>query len=129
MQSPKKEVIIPEGGAKSLAPYSPGIRFGNLIFTSGQIGLDPNTGKILPGGVAAETHQAIKNIEKILKASGSKLENILKVCIYVRDIDDYGTVNKVYGEYFTDLPPARSVVQGKLPAEALVELDAIAFVG
>lgn len=129
MESPLKEVIIPKGGTKPLAPYSPGIRFGNLVFTSGQIGLDPNTGKLVTGGIAVETKQALLNLEKILKSAGSSLENVLKITVFVSNIDDYGLVNQVYGEFFKEKPPARAVVQGKLPAGALVEFDAIAFVG
>jgi len=123
-----KEVIIPEGGAKPLAPYSPGIRSGNLVFTSGQIGLDPKTGKLAPGGVEAETRQALTNLGTILKAAGSSFENVLKVTVYVKEIADYGHVNEIYGQFFTEDPPARAIIQGDLPAGALVEFDAIALV-
>lgn len=128
MSNIKKEVIIPAGGAKPLAPYSPGIRFGNFVFTSGQIGLSPETGKLVSGGIEAETRQALVNLGKILEAAGSDLDHILKVTVYVKNIADYGTVNQVYGEYFRVDPPARAIIQGDLPAGALVEFDAIASV-
>lgn len=128
MQITKKEVIIPEGGAKPLAPYSPGIRFGQLVFTSGQIGLDPQTGKLVAGGLEAETRQALTNLSKILEAAGSSLADVLKVTVFLKNIDDYGFVNQVYAEFFINKPPARSIVQGALPAGAAVEFDAIAQV-
>jgi 2-iminobutanoate/2-iminopropanoate deaminase len=123
----EKEVIIPAGGAKPLAPYSPGVRFGDLVFTSGQIGLDPDTGKLIPGGIAAETRQALKNMSAILTAAGSSLGQVLKITVYVAKIADYGQVNEIYGEFFTAEPPARAIIQGDLPAGALVEFDAIAY--
>lgn len=126
MQISEKEVIVPKGGAKPLAPYSPGIRWDQLVFTSGQIGLDPETGKLVSGGVEAETRQALQNLSKILEAAGSSLGQVLKVTVYVSNIEDYGAVNQVYAEFFTEKPPARAIVQGALPAGALVEFDAIA---
>ena len=129
MQIPEKQVIIPEGGAKPLAPYSPGIRFGQLVFTSGQIGLDPQTGKLVTGGVEAETRQALTNLSKILAAAGSSIAQVLKVTVYLKNIDEYGLVNQIYADFFTENPPARAIVQGALPAGAAVEFDAIAIVG
>jgi 2-iminobutanoate/2-iminopropanoate deaminase len=123
-----KEVIIPKGSARPLAPYSPGIRAGDFIFTSGQIGLDPETGKLVSGGVKAETKQALENLKKILEAVGSSLDHVVKVTVYLKDIDDYGLVNEVYASYFNNYPPARAIIQGALPAGAYVEFDAVAIV-
>jgi len=128
MKTPKKEVIIPEGGAKPLAPYSPGIRFGNLVYTSGQIGLDPKTGKLVSSSLEEEVRQAMVNLAKILEASGSSLTHAIKITVYIKDIADYPIVNRIYGEFFLKNPPARAVIQGMLPAGASVEFDAIAFV-
>lgn len=126
----QKEILIPEGGAKPLAPYSPGIRYGDLLFSSGQIGLDPATGKLVPGGVAAETRQALANLGAVLTAGGSSFEQALKVTVFLADMNDYGAVNEVYGEYFGENPPARSAFQVvALPAGALVEIEAVAAVG
>jgi 2-iminobutanoate/2-iminopropanoate deaminase len=126
MKSPRKEVIIPDGGAPPLAPYSPGIRFGNLVFTSGQIGLDPHTGKLVSTSLEDETRQALVNLNKILEAAGSSLTQALKITVYIKDIADYPVVNKIYGEFFLKDPPARAVIQGMLPAGAAIEFDAIA---
>lgn len=127
MQTSDKEVIIPKGGVKPLAPYSPGIRWENLVFTSGQIGLDPENGKLVSGGVADETRQTLKNLNAVLEAANSSLNNVLKITVYLKDIEDYAVVNKVYADFFNERPPSRSVVEGALPAHALVEMDAIAF--
>jgi len=126
MKTPKKEVIIPEGGAKPLAPYSPGIRFGNLVFISGQIGLDPETGQLVSSSLEEETRQALKNLSKILEAAGSSLDKAIKITVYIKDINDYGRINTIYGEFFKEDPPARAIIQGLLPAGASVEFDAVA---
>lgn len=129
MHFPPKEVIIPVGGAKPLAPYSPGIRLGELVFTSGQVALDPETGKLVEGGVEAQTRQAMINLGKVLEAAGSSFASALKVTIFMVDINDYAAINQVYGEFFPQDPPARSAVQvSALPAGALVEIEAIAVV-
>jgi 2-iminobutanoate/2-iminopropanoate deaminase len=129
MQSPKKEVIIPKGGSKPLAPYSPGIRTGNLVFTSGQVALDPSTGKLMEGGIEAETRQALTNLKAVLEAANSSLDDVVKVTVFLNDINDYGKVNEVYGTFFTQDPPARSAFQAaKLPISALVMIEAVALV-
>ena len=128
MPIPDKIVVIPEGGVKPLAPYSPGIRWDRLVFTSGQIGLDPSNNKLVLGGVESETRQALLNLSSILEAAGSSLMHVLKITVYIKDINDYALVNNVYGEFFTEKPPARAVIQGALPAGASVEFDAIAVV-
>jgi 2-iminobutanoate/2-iminopropanoate deaminase len=129
MSSNKKEVIIPAGGAKPVAPYSPGIRFGELVFTSGQIGLDPASGKIVEGGVAAQAQQALENLKAVLEATGSDMEQVLKTTVFLNDMADYGAVNEVYAGFFQGDPPARSAVQvAGLPLGALVEVEAVAVV-
>jgi len=128
MKTPKKDVIIPEGGAKPLAPYSPGIRFGNFVYTSGQLGLDPLTGELITSSIEDETRQALVNLSKILEAAGSSLDHAIKITVYIKDIDDYARINAVYGEFFDSDPPARAIIQGLLPAGASVEFDAVAFV-
>ncbi len=126
---PKKEVIIPEGGAKPLAPYSPGIRVGHFVYTAGQVGLDPASGELVQGGIRAETRQALNNLSKILEAAGSDLAHVIKTTVFLNDINDYGPMNEVYAEFFTDDPPARSALQvGKLPIGAQVEIEAVAVV-
>ena len=124
----KKEIVIPSGGVKPLAPYSPAIRIGKFVYTSGQIGIDPKTGKLAPGGVTAETRQTLENLSNLLITAGASLETAVKVTVYLRDIEDYNLVNEVYADFFREMSPARSIVQGKLPAGAMIEIDAIAFV-
>lgn len=129
MHAPKKEVIIPEGGAKPLAPYSPGIRVGPFVYTAGQIGLDPATNKLVEGNVQTETRQALTNLKAVLEAGGSDLEHVVKTTVFLKDIDDFGAMNDVYAEFFKDDPPARSAIQaGRLPLGALVEIEAVAVV-
>jgi 2-iminobutanoate/2-iminopropanoate deaminase len=124
---PDKKVIIPKGGAQPLAPYSPGIRYRNLIFCSGQIGLDPVTNQLVKGEVAAQAEQALQNLDAILKAAGASFASVLKVTIFLTDIADYAAVNEVYGKYFEIDPPARSAIEVvALPGGALVEIEALA---
>ena len=124
----KREIIIPKYGAKPLAPYSPAIKVGQFVYTSGLIGINPKTGGLVNGGVKAETRQALENLGKLLEAAGSSFEGVIKVTLFLSDIEDYGLVNDVYGEFFTVDPPARSIIQGKLPAGAFVEIDAVALI-
>jgi 2-iminobutanoate/2-iminopropanoate deaminase len=126
----KKEVIIPQGGAKPLAPYSPAIRLdGQLVFTSGQVGIDPATGKLAQGGVEAQARQALENLKAVLLAAGAGLDGVVKTTVFLADMDDYGKVNEIYGEFFPSEPPARSAVQvARLPIGALVEIEALAYV-
>ena len=125
----EKQVIIPEGGAKPMAPYSPGIRYGELLFTAGQIGLDPATDKLVPGGVEAEARQSLENLGKILKAGGAGFDSLLKVTVFLADMNDYAAVNAIYGDYVGEHPPARSAVQVvALPGGARVEIEAVAAV-
>ncbi len=124
-----KEVIIPAGGAKPLAPYSPGIRVGDFVYTAGQVGLDPATGKLVEGGVQAETRQALENLKKILDAAGSGMAQVIKTTVFMTDMANYGPINEIYGQYFSEEPPARSAVAVRaLPAGALVEIEAVAVV-
>lgn len=124
----KKEVIIPEGGAKPLAPYSPGIRVGSFLYTAGQIGLDPATGELVAGGVAAQARRALQNLQAILSAAGTGFDRVVKTTVFLSAIEDYAAVNEVYGEFFPNDPPARSAVAvAGLPAGALVEIEAIAI--
>ncbi|MBI3160772.1 MAG: reactive intermediate/imine deaminase [Chloroflexi bacterium] len=125
----EKQVIIPAGGAKPLAPYSPGIRAGQFVFTAGQVGLDPAAHKLVPGGVQAEARQALENLKKILEAAGSSMGQVVKTTVFMTEMSNYGPINEVYGEYFKENPPARSAVAVReLPAGALVEIEAIALV-
>jgi 2-iminobutanoate/2-iminopropanoate deaminase len=127
MSPSAKQVIFPGEGAKPIGPYSPAIRFGHLVFTSGQTGLDPKTGKLVSGGVEAEAKQALENVGTLLKAAGVSFENVVKTTLFLKDIADFATVNQVYATYFSQDPPARSTFQvAALPGGALVEIETIA---
>ena len=129
MLPPEKEVIIAEKAPKALGPYSVGIRVGHLVFTAGQLGIDRNTGELVPGGLQAETRQALLNLQNILEASGSSLQNVVKTTVFLRDMGDFAAMNAIYGEFFTEKCPARSAVQvAALPKAAAVEIEAVAVV-
>ncbi|MBN2148364.1 MAG: RidA family protein [Anaerolineales bacterium] len=128
MQPPEKEIIIADLAPKPIGPYSAGIRFGHLVFTAGQLGIDPATGKLVADGVEAETRQALKNLQNILESAGSSLTQVVKTTVFLRDMGDFSRMNAVYGQFFSEKPPARSAVQvAALPLGAAVEIEAIAI--
>jgi len=128
MYSLEKEVITTDKAPKALGPYSAGIRVGNMVFTAGQVGIDPEIGDIVDGGIEAETRQVLTNIQAVLKAAGSSLERVVKTTVFLRDMNDFSKMNAVYAEFFTNKPPARSTVQvGALPKGVAVEIEAVAF--
>jgi 2-iminobutanoate/2-iminopropanoate deaminase len=114
---------------EAIGPYSQAIRAGNLVFLSGQIPLNPITGKIVEGDIGAQTRRVMDNLAAVLAAANLSFANVVKSTIYVVDLNDYATVNEVYGERFKENPPARSTVQvAALPRGARVEIDLIAAV-
>lgn len=122
----RSAIATPKAPA-AVGPYSQAIRVGDLIFTAGQLGLDPATGTFAGEDVAAQTCQAMRNLQAILESAGSGLEQIVKTTIFVTDLADFKTVNRVYGEFFTGDPPARSTVEvSALPLGGRVEIEAIA---
>jgi 2-iminobutanoate/2-iminopropanoate deaminase len=129
MFPPEKEVIIAEKAPKAIGPYSVGIRVGHLVFTAGQLGIDRATGELVPGGIEAETNQAILNLQNVLEAAGSGLEMVVKTTVFLQDMNDFARMNAVYGQFFKDNPPARSTVQvAALPKGGAVEIDTIAVI-
>jgi 2-iminobutanoate/2-iminopropanoate deaminase len=125
----KKEVVVAEAAPKAIGPYSAAIKAGQYVFTAGQLGIDPFSGEILEGGVESQTRQALKNLEAVLTAAGSSLENVIKTTVFLFDMNDFGAMNGIYGEFFTEKFPARSAVQvARLPKDGLVEIEAIALV-
>ena len=126
---PMKEVIETTDAPAPIGPYSVGIKAGNLIFTAGQIGIVPGTGELVEGGVQAETRQALSNLTAVLAAAGVGLDAIVKTTVFLRDIKDFGAMNAIYGEFFTENFPARSALQvGALPKGAAVEIESIAVI-
>jgi 2-iminobutanoate/2-iminopropanoate deaminase len=125
-----KQILTSEQAPKAIGPYSAGIRTGNLVFTAGQLGINPSTGEFVSDEISAQTRQALKNLQAVLEAGGASLENVVKATVFLRDMDDFGAMNEVYAEFFTQNPPARSAVQvARLPKDAAVEIEAIAIVG
>ncbi len=120
--------IRTDDAPKAIGPYSQGIVYKDLLFLSGQIGLNPKTGVIEAATIEGQTRQVIRNIEAVLAAVGSDLSRVLKVTVYLTNIDEFSTFNKIYGEFFGEMPPARSTVEvSKLPRDAKVEVDVIAY--
>jgi len=111
------------------APYSQGIRFGDLVFVSGQLGIDPATGSLVDGGIAEQTEQVMQNLSAILEEAGSGLKQLVKTTIYLADLGDFQAMNEVYARHLGNEPPARATTQaGGLPSGALVEIEAIAHI-
>ena len=122
-----KEVIFTEKAPKAIGPYSQAQKVGDLLFTSGQIPLNPSTGELVTE-IKAATKQSLENIKAILEAAGTSLENVVKTVVYIKNMNDFGDVNEVYGEYFKENAPARSCVEvARLPKDALVEIEAKAI--
>jgi len=122
-----KEIIATDGAPPALGPYSQAIKSGNLVFTAGQVGLDPATGKLVPGDVSAQAERALQNLGAVLEAAGSSLQNVVKATVFMQNMGDYAAVNAVYARYLGAQPPARSAVAvAGLPAGALVEIEVIA---
>lgn len=127
MGSKSREVVLPEGSAKPLGPYSPGIRTEGFVFAAGTTGVDPATGTLVAGGIEAQTRQAIQNLSRVLEAGGSSLKQVVKTTVFLLDMGDFAKMNQVYASFFRDEPPARSTIQvAALPGGASVEIEAIA---
>ena len=121
------QILRTETAPLPIGPYSQAVRVGDFIFISGQVGVDPKTKALVLGGIEAQTRQALENIKSILYASGSSLEEAVKVTVFLGDMKDFKKMNDVYSMFFKTNPPARTTVQAKLPlANAVVEIDAIA---
>lgn len=123
----RRVVTLP--GAKANGIFSPAIVSGELVFTSGQIGIDPKTGQLATGGIEAQTEQVFRNLRAVLEAAGSSTEHILKATVFLADMDDYNTMNELYRRQFKGDPPARTTVQvARLPRDARIEIEALAIV-
>ena len=124
-----KQAISTPSAPAAIGPYSQAIRSGNLVFLSGQISLDPETGKVVEGDAAVQTARVLQNLSAILDAAGSSLGQVLKTTVYLQNMADFAMMNEVYARFFTDNPPARATVEvARLPRNVLVEIDLIAEV-
>ncbi|NYE57811.1 RidA family protein [Carboxydothermus ferrireducens] len=122
-----KEVINTSKAPQAIGPYSQAIKVNGFLFVSGQIGINPQTGELVPGGVEAQIKQAMENIRQILSAAGMEFSHVVKTTIFITNMDDFTAVNKIYSEYFGKVFPARSCIAvASLPKGALVEVEVVA---
>ena len=123
-----KEIIQTEHAPHAIGPYSQAIKSNGLVFASGQIPTDPQTGQFVPGGIEAQTEQVLKNLSAVLEAAGSGLDRVVKTTVFLADMQEFAAMNEVYARFFKEEPPARATVEAaRLPRDAKVEIDAIAL--
>lgn len=125
----KKKVLATDKAPKAVGPYSQGIRIGDLVYTAGQIALDPETGQMVEGDVAAQTEQVLRNLTAVLESARTSLAHVVKTTVFLQQMSDFAAMNEVYARVFGDTRPARSTVTvAGLPLGALVEIEAVALV-
>lgn len=125
----EKEIINTKKAPAAIGPYSQAIKAGNLVFTSGQIPINPETGELVNDDIKKATERSLENVKAILEEAGTCLDKVIKTVVFVKDMNDFAAVNEVYGKYFTSNQPARSCVEvGSLPKDALVEIEVVALV-
>ncbi|GAB4366810.1 MAG: RidA family protein [Calditrichia bacterium] len=124
-----KKIIKTDQAPEPVGPYNQAVIAGNLIFTAGQIPIDPATGKLEVNEIQTQTRRAIKNLEAVLKAAGSDLSKVVKTTVFLKDLNDFAAMNEVYAEFFSSNSPARSAVEvARLPKDVLIEIECIALV-
>jgi len=122
-----RQLVTAPDAPKAMGAYSPAIKAGNLLFISGQIPVDPATGNLVQGDIAAQAEQVMRNLTALLRAAGASFTNVVRTTVYLADMDDFTGMNEVYGRYIVDPPPARATVQvARLPRDVKIEIDAIA---
>jgi reactive intermediate/imine deaminase len=123
-----KEIIRSASAPAAIGPYSQAVRAGDLLFVSGQLGLDPATKKLVEGGVGAQTQRALENVAHIVAAAQTDLGAVVKTTVFLQSMDDFGAMNEVYARFFPENPPARAAFQvARLPLGALVEIEAVVY--
>jgi 2-iminobutanoate/2-iminopropanoate deaminase len=124
-----KEIISTTNAPSAIGPYSQAIKVGNMVFVSGQIPIDSATGEFVSNDVKEQTVQVLKNLSAVLEAAGATLNDVVKTTVFIADMNDFGVMNEVYGQFFNDNKPARATVQAaRLPRDAKVEIDCIAVI-
>ena len=124
-----KEIISTENAPGAIGPYSQAVKTENMVFVSGQIPIDPQTGEFVSNDVGEQTRQVLKNLSAVLEAAGSDLNNVVKTTVFLADMNDFAAMNEIYAEYFSENKPARATVQAaRLPRDARVEIDCIALI-
>ena len=125
-----RTTVVSSEAPKAIGPYSQAVVSRGFVFCSGQVPLDPATGRLVEGDIAIQTERALMNLAAILEAGGSSLGRVVKTTVYLKDLGDFKAMNEVYGRFFSSEPPARTTVQAaRLPLDALIEIDAIACIG
>ncbi|HET9917108.1 MAG TPA: RidA family protein [Candidatus Binatia bacterium] len=124
-----RETVSTDKAPKAIGPYEQAIKVGDLVYTAGQIPVDPQTGNLVSGGIAEQTRQVLENLKAVLEAAGSSLDKVIKATVFLKNMADFAALNEVYGEYLGNAKPARSTVAvADLPRGALVEIDLVAMV-
>ena len=125
-----KKIIHTDQAPKAVGPYSQAVSTGNLLFTAGQVAIDPATGKLVDGGIKEQTRQVMQNLKAILTAAGTDFSKVVKSTVFLQDMKQFADFNQVYAEYFPSEPPARSTFQvGALPLGAVVEIEMVVALG
>jgi 2-iminobutanoate/2-iminopropanoate deaminase len=123
-----KKIVASEGAPKAIGPYSQAVVYNGVAYLSGQIPLDPATGQIVEGDIAAQTERVLENLKAVLEACGSSLQQVLKTSVFLKDMGEFPKMNEVYGKYFSVNPPARATVEvARLPRDVRIEIEAIAI--
>jgi 2-iminobutanoate/2-iminopropanoate deaminase len=124
----EKKVVATKDAPQPIGPYSQAIKAGGFVFASGQIALDPATGKLIEGDIKAQTERVLKNLSAVLAAAGSSMDRVVRTTVFLKNISDFPAMNEVYGQFFKNEPPSRSTVQvAALPRDALLEIDVVAL--
>ena len=124
----RKKVIQTEKAPKAIGPYSQAIRTDTMVYTAGQIGIDPASGELIAVSVEEQTRQALTNVRNVLEAAGSSMENVVKTTVFLKDMNDFSKMNAIYAEFFGENPPARSTIAvAGLPKGGLVEIETVAL--
>lgn len=125
----KIEVISTKDAPKAIGPYSQAVRVQNMVYTSGQIPVEPLSGEVVGGGIESQIKQVLENLKAVLAEAGTGLENVIKTTVFIKDMKDFALVNQIYGQYFKEPYPARSCVElARLPKDVLIEIEAVAIV-
>lgn len=128
MTAPSKSIIATDQAPAAIGPYSQAIKANGIVYTAGQIPLDPATGEVVPGDITAQTERVLQSLSAVLEAAGSSLDQVVKTTCFLTDLNDFPAFNTVYAKYFAEAAPARSTVQvSKLPRGVAVEIEAIAL--
>lgn len=123
-----KETIITKEAPKAIGPYSQGIKAGNIVYTSGQLPIHPETGE-MPDNIEEQTRMSLKNLKQVLEAAGANLQQVIKTTVFLSDMNHFAVMNHVYGEFFSENYPARSAIEvARLPKDALIEIEAVAMI-